>query len=212
MEPTPGDGLRERHKRRRRDAILQAARELLRAQPDREPKIEQIAELAEVAPATVYNLVGTRARLWEALADDFMDELERRLGEPEGDDPIARVYRIVGSTVDLFVEDPIVSVHMLRGWEASGLVLRRGPVPHLVEAVRRAQGAGVLIPGAAPRLLASSIATGCVGAVHQWAAGLVDDRRLRARCQLAADVALAAAATEGHRERLQRALGPGEEP
>jgi AcrR family transcriptional regulator len=202
----PEAGLRERHKRRRRGAILQAVRDLLRDDPERELSKERIAERAEVAPATVYNLVGTRARLWEALAEDFMDELEGRLVQHRDRDPVARVRQVVGHTVTLFVEDPVVSARMLRGWEESGLVLRRGPITHLAAALRAGQDAGVLVHKVDVQLLASSIASGCIGALHQWAARLIDDRKFRARALLAADVALAAAATDAHRARLLRAL------
>jgi AcrR family transcriptional regulator len=198
--------LRELHKRRRRRAILQAVRDLLREGGEGTPTKERIAERAEVAPATVYNLIGACDSLWGALAEDFMDELERRLDERRAADPVARVRQIVETTVELFVEDPVVSARMLRGWEASGQVLRRGPILHLVVALGEAQDAGVLSRDVEARVLASSVATGCVGAVHQWAAGLIDADKLRARALLAADVALAAAAMGRHRDRMLRAL------
>ena len=56
-------GLREKNKAKRRAAILDAAVELLNVHPWHEVPNEQIAARAEVAPATVYNLVGTRERL-----------------------------------------------------------------------------------------------------------------------------------------------------
>jgi len=202
-------GLRERHKRRRRDAILEAVRDLLREEPDREPTKEQIAERAEVAPATVYNLVGTRAQLWQALADDFMVQLERRLGDARGGDPIARVRRLVQGLAALMVEEPVVSRRMVRGWEESGLMLRREPIGRLVDVLRSAQEAGVLLADVDALRLASSIGTACVGAIHQWAAGVIDDRRFVARALFAADLAMAAAATSAHRPRLLRALRKG---
>jgi AcrR family transcriptional regulator len=202
-------GLRERHKQRRRDAILQAARDLLREGGPGELTKERLAARAEVAPATVYNLMGTRAGLWAALADDFMAELERRLAGRPAADPVARIRQVVELVVELFVEDREVSRQMLRGWEDSGLILRRGPASVLIVlsgALAAAQAAGVLVAGLDARRLASSIATACVGAVHQWAAGRIDDRRFRRRARLAVDVALAAAATPRHRARLQEAL------
>ncbi|MGA4844968.1 TetR/AcrR family transcriptional regulator [Streptomyces sp. G5(2025)] len=72
-------GLREHHKAQRRARILDATRELLRESPESVISTERIAERAAVAPATVYNLIGPREKVWEALAAGFMDELERRL-------------------------------------------------------------------------------------------------------------------------------------
>jgi len=38
------------------------------------------------------------------------------------------------------------------------------------------------------------IAVACTGAVHQWAAGLIDDRTFKRRCRTAVDLVFAAAA------------------
>ena len=72
-------GLRERRKLRRVDRILQAARDLLREGGGDVPTVEQVAERAEVATATVFNLVGTRENLWAALANEALAELEERV-------------------------------------------------------------------------------------------------------------------------------------
>ena len=58
--------LRERQKQRRRAQILEAARTLLRERAADAIGVDQVAELAEVSVATVYNLVGNRAQLWAA--------------------------------------------------------------------------------------------------------------------------------------------------
>jgi AcrR family transcriptional regulator len=199
--------LRERHKARRREAIVAAARELLHERPAAQLTVERIAERAEVAPATVYNLVGSRAELWAALSDAFMDDLEHRLAAPSVGDPVARARRVVSVTCELFAEDPVVSRALLRGWEESGHVLRRGPLTHLVDAFTAAQASGVLAASVEPRVLASHVGTACVGALHQWAAGQIDDEKFRARSLVALDVALAAAATEPHREAFVRRIG-----
>src|SRR5271165_5207429 len=63
------EGLRARGKRQRRQRILDAARELLHEDPDQGLTVPRIAERADVSPATVFNLVGPRERIWAALAD-----------------------------------------------------------------------------------------------------------------------------------------------
>ena len=203
---TPATGLRERHKRARRDAILRAARDLLREGADDKLTKEAIAQRAQVAPATVYNLVGTRTQLFEALADDFMEQIEtRQRGEPARD-PLRRARRQIEITLDVILEDPLVYARMVRGWDESGLVLRRGPIDALLSAFAEAKAAGLLVAEADPRLLASSVATACVGAVHQWAAGLISPRGFRARALFSLDLALAAAASETEHAQLARAL------
>src|SRR3712207_1019655 len=105
-------GLRERHKAARRGRILAAARELVRESPDAAITTERIAERAEVAPATVYNLIGPRHKVWEALAASLTEELEHRLAAGGARSPLERARRVVTATVALFTDDPIVSLRM----------------------------------------------------------------------------------------------------
>lgn len=200
------DGLRAKHKRGRRSAILRAVRELLRSGDDDKLTKESIALRAEVAPATVYNLVGTRRQIFEALAEDFMDEIEARQKQKPLRDPLARARAVVELTLDIILADPQVFMRIVRGWNESGLVLKRGPATTLIEAFTEAREQGVLMPEADPRLLASSVATACVGALHQWASGMISARGFRARALFSLDLALAAAASEKHRGELARAL------
>ena len=200
-------GLRERHKARRRDRILEAVRELVRESPETAVSIERIAERAEVAPATVYNLIGPRERLWEALAASFTAELDRRVGAAPARDPIERAQAVVSSTVGLFTDDPIVSRRMLREWAESGLVLDRSPMTHLRGAMTDAQADGLLRADIDVDALAAVVGSGCLGAMHEWAAGLIDDERFHDRAMLALDVACAAGLTDTHRGRLLARLG-----
>ena len=69
------EGLRERNKRTRTGRILQATRELLRERDAQTLTLEQIADRAEVAPGTVFNLVGPRERLFAALIDQAHEQI-----------------------------------------------------------------------------------------------------------------------------------------
>ncbi|MEV7446717.1 TetR/AcrR family transcriptional regulator [Streptomyces sp. NPDC091204] len=195
---TSGGGLRERHKARRRVRILDATRELLREGPESVISTERIAERAEVSPATVYNLIGPREKIWEALAGGFMDALEDRLAALGSGDP----QDVVGSTVQLFVGDPVVSRRMVRGWEESGLVLDRSPLVQLRRAMADTRTRGLLRADVDTDALAAMVSTSCVGALHQWVAALIDDDQFLAHALFALDVALAAAAADPHRDQL----------
>ncbi|ATL33077.1 TetR/AcrR family transcriptional regulator [Streptomyces formicae] len=197
MEMTEG-GLREQGKAQRRIRILDATRQLLRDRPESVISTERIAERAEVSPATVYNLVGPREKIWEALAAGFMDELEQRLAA-QGDGGPREVVR---STVGLFVDDPVVSSRMVREWEESGLALGRSPLTQLRRAMAETRTQGVLRADVDTDALAATVATSCVGALHQWVAGLIDDGRFLKRSLFAVDVALAAAASDACRDEL----------
>ncbi|MFD9306668.1 TetR/AcrR family transcriptional regulator [Streptomyces sp. NPDC060048] len=195
---TANGGLREQHKARRRARILDATRELLREGPESAISTERIAERAEVSPATVYNLIGPREKIWEALADGFMDELEGRLATLGDGGP----REVVRSTVLLFVGDPVVSRRMVRGWEESGLVLDRGPLVRLRQAMADARTRGLLRADVETDALAAVVSASCVGALHQWVAELIDDDRFLSRALFALDVALAAAAADAYRDQL----------
>ncbi|MGK5640630.1 TetR/AcrR family transcriptional regulator [Streptomyces sp. URMC 126] len=193
MRPVEG-GLRERHKAQRRHRILDATRELLRESPESVISAERIARRAGVAPATVYNLIGPRDKIWEALAADFMAALERRLAAPGTVDPRRDAREVVKSTVRLFVGDPLVSRRMVREWEAGGLAFHHSPLTRLSRAMADARTRGLLRADVDTDALATVVATSCLGALHQWVAALIDDDRFLARCLFALDVAFAAAA------------------
>lgn len=201
-----GGGLRERQKVARRARILEAAGELLRERPDDPLTTERIAERAEVAPATVYNLVGPRDKIWEALAASFLEELERRLDEGRARNAVGRTREVVAQTVELFIENRSVSRRILIEWEQSGLMLSRGPLGHLRLALTDAQRTGVLRADVDVEMLAGVVASAGVGVTHQWIAGLIDEQQFSDRALLALDVALAAAAVEQQRGRFLRRL------
>ena len=97
--------MRERNKAKRRDAIIDSALALLRHHALAEVSIERIAAGAEVSPATVYNLVGSREQLLFACVDRVVDRLVEQL-VVTGDtaDPVERATLIVDQTAEAFIE------------------------------------------------------------------------------------------------------------
>jgi AcrR family transcriptional regulator len=186
--------LRERSKRRRIEQILAATRELIREQPQKPPTVEAIAARAEVAPATIFNLIGPRPQIWAAIADDALADAERRIARIADSDPLRRARQITAVTLDAMLDDPLVLRHVLSHWTESGRLLRRNPTRTLRACLGDAQKAGSLRPDADVRALADSISTSCTGALHQWAAGLIGESTLRRRCTLAVDLVFAAVA------------------
>lgn len=198
-------GLRERQKAERVDRILTSARDLLREEGEL-ASTERIAERAEVSPATIYNLVGPRERLWQALAKWLNDELELGLADVAGRSGLVRARAVVRLCVDLLVADPAVTRCLVQGWEDSGVVLAPGPATHLRAALDQAVDEGDLRPDVATGPLAAVIASACNGGLHEWAAGLIDDTRYRKLAEHSLDVVIAAAAADGKRAELVRPL------
>jgi AcrR family transcriptional regulator len=193
-------GLRQRNKQRRVEQILEATRELLREHPGESPSAERIAARAEVAPATVFNLIGPREKIWAELADELLAELERRTAALPALDPQERARRIADAIVDAICADADVYRHVLAHWSLSGRFLRRDPTPEIVACLRAAAEHGDLPADIDATRLGEMVTTTCTGAAHQWAAGLIDDRILRERCRAAVDLTFAAASAP----RVQR--------
>jgi AcrR family transcriptional regulator len=194
--PASATGLRERHKRQRRERILAAIRELLRLRPDETPTVERIAELADLSPATVFNLVGPREQQWAALCEELLGELDASLAFAAEEDPREQARRIVGETVELFIADAAVFRHLVNSWERSGPLLQENPVPQLRAALRRGQASGMLRADLQVESLVGHIATACGGALRHWAAGQISDVAFRKRVRFAVDVVFAASASE----------------
>jgi AcrR family transcriptional regulator len=204
--PAPTTGLRERHKQERRNRILEAIRELLRECPGQTPTVERIAELADLSPATVFNLVGRRERQWAALCDTLLEELDARLAFAADEDPREQAHRIVGETAELLIADAAVFRHLLNSWERSGPLLQDNPVPRLRAALRRGQETGMLRPEVHVEALVGHIATAAGGALRHWAAGSISDSAFRRRVHFAVDVVFAAAASEASAAELRAPL------
>jgi AcrR family transcriptional regulator len=202
----PPVGLRERHKQERRERILEAIRELLRDYPQESPTVERIAELADLSPATVFNLVGPREQQWAALGDALLGELDAALTSAAEEDPREHARRIVQETAELFIADAAVFKHLVNRWGGSGALLRENPIPQLRAAFRRGQAAGMLRRDLHVDALVGHIATACGGALRQWAAGQITDAAFRVRVRFAVDVVFAASASEDCAAELQAPL------
>src|SRR5256714_8663127 len=157
-------GLRERGKRRRTERILDAALELLREDPDQHLTVERIAERAEVAPMTVYNLVGTRDEMWRALADRALQDLD--IASIRADDPQDRARKIVDAVVRVLSADAGVFRALLAGWSHSGRVLEHDPTVALIGCLEDAAAAGEIRSEGNLRRHGEVIAAGRGGPIH----------------------------------------------
>ena len=208
-------GLRELNKTRRRNQILDATRRLLRHRPADGVSVEEIAELAEVAPATVYNLLGPRNAIWTALIDAVLDELSEELDRLPDSDPIARAHAVITISVKLFAADPKVHRQALRHRHTvpgGRSALRHNPVALQIEAMRDAIHAGTLEDELTPEQLGQQIFASYNGALHFWTMGSLSAPEFERLALHGLYCVLAAAATEMTRPRflseLQR-LGRG---
>lgn len=207
-------GLRERNKAKRRQAIVDSTLALLREFPLADVSIERIAAHAEVAPATVYNLIGSRDQLLHACVDRIVDGLVDALVRIDpATDPIAAATAIVEHSADAFIGDQRAYRQIIGalGGAGTGSMLAVDPAQLQIAAMRAAQHHGLVRDDIDPAALGRQIYLSYSGALLSWARGLLTDDGFRHAALHGLWTALAATATDAHRaeylDRL-RMLGP----
>jgi AcrR family transcriptional regulator len=201
----PAPSLRERNKRKRRDAILDAALELLGEAPNRHVSTEQIAALAEVSPATVYNLVGTREQLLVALVDRVLHDMVATLAERRPSDPVEMAMFVVAESTERFIADGVAFrqvVTSIGEIAADRLTVAFDPAQLQVAAMRDAQARGIVRSDLDPGALGRQIYLSYNGALFAWGGGVLSDDGLRAAVRHGLYMVLAAAGTDEHRSEF----------
>lgn len=183
--------MRERGKRRRTERILDAALELLREDPEGNLTVDRIAVRAEVSPMTVFNLVGNREQLWNAMADRALEGLD--VQRITADDPQERARRIVDAVVRILRADAAVFRALLSGWSKGGHVLAHDPTNALIQCLEGAAETGLIKSDVNLRQYGEVMSAGLIGTIQQWAAGLLSDRAFGTRARAVVDVVFAAA-------------------
>ena len=212
QHPEPPVGRREHNKALRRAAILSATRQLLREFEIDKLTVERIAERADVSPATVYNLVGTREAVFGAVMQELLGSLAAELDGLSASDPIGYAEAIVTRSVDRFVEDPLAHRQLI------GMLMNRRrhtdqheggmDAAHLqVEAVHAAQAAGLVDPRMDPQVIGLQILLAYDGAMIDWVRGRLDDDGFRHYALQGLYTTLVAVATEAGVADLRSRLG-----
>ncbi|HUB73544.1 MAG TPA: TetR family transcriptional regulator [Solirubrobacteraceae bacterium] len=97
----PGDGLRERKKRRTRQQISDVATTLFVVRGFDRVKVSEIAEIVGVSEKTVYNYFPTKESLVFDRADETIERLARALrGRGAGESPTRAVLRALADDMD----------------------------------------------------------------------------------------------------------------
>ncbi len=210
MSTTPGGhtrrmtGRRDVNKAKRRSAILDATVELLGHRSSHEVTTEEIAAHAGVAPATVYNLIGTRDDVLRAVVGRILVELANSLQQLDPTDPIAAAELVVDQTVAAFVADSAAFRQIVRlAPQASSVgTALVDPSEFQVVAMRQAQQLGILRADMDAAGIARQIYLSYTGAMTLWSAGRLDDNGFSTAARHGLFTALAAAAVDSERQRF----------
>ncbi len=196
-------GVREQSKARRRTAILDGTLALLRTTHIDNVSMEAIAAEAQVAPATVYNLMGSRDQLLLACANRVLESLVDGLITMDlNEDPIGVALAIIERSCDAFTSDShafrqIVSA--ANGLARGGQTIEMDPAQLQVSAMRAAQQAGIIRHDADPSVLGRQVYLSYNGAMFAWAANQLTDNGFRATATHGLWTVLAAFTTDEYR-------------
>jgi len=100
---------KEREKKRRRNAILNAAKRIIRQNGVEGMSMNQVADLTELNKATLYSYFSNKDDLIDAVVYDGLVLLEKEL-EKSDQDPgpgLQRVLNLTGATFDFYREYPV---------------------------------------------------------------------------------------------------------
>jgi AcrR family transcriptional regulator len=213
-------GLRERNKLKRRNAILDAALSILDDEPASSLMVDRVASIAELSPATVYNLVGGRddivrgvmVRIVEHSASEVRAHISA--DHPQVDALWMSRLRIeLGSR--MLVERSSAYrrlVAHLGGLGAGSMTLKGtdgkvldAPNVH-VETMRYAQKKGMIRKSLDPVVFGTLVANGYNGALLRWASGGIEDKHLAPLGHLGLVSIAASACTPTHRNALEREI------
>lgn len=205
-------GVRDINKAKRRAAILDATISLFGQRPSDEVTTEEIAELAGVSPATVYNLIGTRDDVIRGAVARILAELADSLAQLDPTDPVAAALLVVDQTVQAFVADSNAFRQMVRLAPRASSVRAElvDPSEFQVTAMRQAQQLGIIRADIDAAALARQIYLSYTGAMTLWSSGHLSDEGFSTAARHGLFTALAAAAVDDQRDRFldrMRVLG-----
>jgi len=201
---------RERSKAARRDAILDAARSLIR---ELGPQVsaEKIAQRAGVSTATVYNLIGPREQLLGLLLSDLFETLRATIDSLTLADPFLIGDAVVVVSAKMFVADKRLWLHVLpeiRG-SVGGQVkpfISFQPINLQRQAMQTAKNIGMLNRSADAEMTATQIYAAYNGALFLWAGGFLSDEAFLNQAKAGYWAILAALGAGDHRRRALREL------
>lgn len=210
--------LRARGKARRCDEIIAAASALWREHGVDAVSLSQIAAAAQVAPQTIYNLIGGLDAIALAVVNVALDRIEASLTKSAATGVDLALEASVTSA-RLYIDDARLYRQVLVRIPRvlfNGTHLGRDPAEIVIHAMGQAQAAGMLSAAVDPDRLGRTIYSSYLGAIYDWACGDASDAVFLETSQVAVLAPATACATEAARPalaaRLFQHIGASEGP
>ena len=202
---------RELGKDARRSRIVRAAAGLLREVTINEMSVKMIADRAELSPATVYNLFGTKAAVLLKVYEHELLAFERSVSATKTTDALDAIFGAVTLLADFYRSDP-------RFYRAAMASPNAGLDPDMVvsayrprvafwsKLVERAVADGLLVPDASAERLGVLLIQISGGVLGHWGADIISIDGLELETSYGFACALLPFATETARPGLRARL------
>ncbi len=210
MESNPNSGLalRARGKARRYADIVAAASGLWRTHGFDKVSLSQIAAAAEVAPQTIYNLIGGLDAVGLAVINVAMNQVETRLSTSRATG-VAFALEAARVSAQLYIDDSGLYRQVLVRIPRvlfDGTHLGRDVAQIVIHAMEQAQEAGEIAARVDPDRLGRLIYANYLGAIYDWACGDASDAVFLETAEAAVLAPAATCATDAARPALTARL------
>ncbi len=196
---------------KRRQRILLEARNIIANKGADALNLRDLAAASEVTVPTIYNLIGNKNKLLEALLLESIERFKQQLKSSNGLTVSERATIIADSILIVFGEDPDYYRTMgIAGEKMDNQYDIHGPTgvmrPHLVEIIesgcQNAIDAGELRGNASARLLGETILAGLQSTFRDWIYGAISLEEFRSFYLKGHCLVMAADASPDYREKL----------
>lgn len=204
-----GSATRTANMAARRERILDAARRIIAAGGFESLNLRELALVAEVTVPTIYNLVGNKSALIEALFDETITPFENLQYIAHDSDPVAspesffdKVIATMRENENYYRAEFLAREHLAETGDALALAIHERTVHIAVEACEQAIAVGLIAGNLSPQQIGSMIADHFRLAYHDWAHGNICLETFRRRVMTGAYLGLVADATPAYRDQL----------
>lgn len=113
-------GQRERSKARRRQALLEAARAMIRENETTGFAMRALAQRAGVGEVTPYNLFGSKRGVLEAILSEELERYQQAFAAIAGEDELGALFEFVAVSIRMYRSDPQLYRVVLRDLMLTG--------------------------------------------------------------------------------------------
>ena len=210
-QASKASGTRSESMARRKSLILSHARKIIAEQGFDELKIRDLAERAELTVPTIYNLIGGKQDVLDAIIEELIAKLatlQATVATNQIDEPF---ILLITKLADLFNEDEDYYRAAFLAGDRSGAFEQRSEggiyarsLIFPIEACRVAANAGLLRGQVPLEIMGENIYGSYRLARQDWTLGYIGLNEFRNRALTGTFLCLAADATDEYREKLMK--------